>query len=930
MTVEPVLRVLLIEDSAADARLIETVLQKKWGDGVVIDHARRLGDAFARLGAVEPDVVLLDLNLPDADAPDTLRRLGAMARLYPIIALSGDAAPETIELVAAEGVQEFVLKDDLVFGELLSARIQIARERARWRASMESKALTEAERRLTTHRLRILHIEDRDSDHVMVERVLRKDLAIPFDLTRESRAETALEALAADPPDLILLDLHLPDGQGMDLVDSVCARAGDAPVVVVSGTLEEASTGIAAVRAGTQDFVTKEEACLPGLLARTIRFALTRHAVYDTLRNQARSLEDARESLHDVSRLLAEVSPVGIFRADRAGEVVYANDRFHVMTGLDGVEALGRGWLAALHPEDAAAVEEGWNAAVAAAGSFQSEWRFDRPESGVCWVLAQTTPERGSDGAVTGHLGAFTDITERRELEGLLLQAQKMEGIGQLAGGIAHDFNNLLTGILGFAELGTRDAAEPAHSYFTQIQRAGEQAATLTRQLLAFSRKQQLQPRILELDALVGQQQKMLARVIGENLRLVFVAGSEHGRVKVDPTQLEQVVMNLVVNARDSMGHGGVLTIETAKVDLDEQYAALHRDVSPGPHVLLAITDTGSGIDAATLERIFEPFFTTKDEGRGTGLGLATVHGIVKQSGGHITVYSEPGRGTTFRIYLPQVEERLTASEAQETPNELDLRGDETILVVEDEEVVRDLARLALEESGYRVIEAVDGAEAIRAFQENADAIDLVLSDVILPVGSGGEVAEFARRLQPGIRIIYMSGYTANSILNQGVVDPNVIFLPKPITPLALLRKVRGLLDAPAAPDPDALERAADPPTGTVLVVDDSLTVRGFAREVLESAGLTVLDAEDGEIALALAEEHDGAIDVLLTDVLMPGMKGPELAGRLLARRPDVAVLFMSGYTAETAGLAGADFISKPPTPNVLVSRVRAKLSAKG
>ncbi|HMG76583.1 MAG TPA: PAS domain S-box protein [Pyrinomonadaceae bacterium] len=401
------------------------------------------------------------------------------------------------------------------------------------------------------------------------------------------------------------------------------------------------------------------------------------------------------------------------------------------------------------------------------------------------------------DGVPVGVQGIARDVTERKQLEEQLRQSQKMEAIGQLAGGVAHDFNNLLTAINGYSGLALQriDDNHPLRSYLEEIKKAGDRAANLTRQLLAFGRKQILQPLPINLNDVVTDMSKMLRRLIGEDVQLTAKLNPALKKIKADPGQIEQVLVNLVVNARDAMPQGGILTIETATVDLDQEYAGRHVGVLPGQYVMLAVSDTGTGIDEATQARIFDPFFTTKEKGKGTGLGLSTVYGIVKQSGGSIWVYSEPGHGTTFRVYLPQLATAPKKTEVRVAEPAL-AGGSETILLVEDEDVVRGLATKILEQSGYRVLAAARGKEAIRLGQECAEPIHLLLTDVVMPETSGKEVADCLRELLPGLRVVFMSGYTDEAIVHHGVLDSNVEFIQKPFTPNALVRKVREVLDA--------------------------------------------------------------------------------------------------------------------------------------
>jgi signal transduction histidine kinase/ActR/RegA family two-component response regulator len=402
---------------------------------------------------------------------------------------------------------------------------------------------------------------------------------------------------------------------------------------------------------------------------------------------------------------------------------------------------------------------------------------------------------RNEEGEPLTVMEVSRDVTERKQLQEQFLQAQKMEAIGQLAGGVAHDFNNLLTVMLGYSEMLLHNLEdERLKSHVEAISNAAERAGRLTSQLLAFSRKQIREPRVLNINDIVAETDNMLRRVIGEDIKLTTVLDKDLSHVRIDPGQIEQVIMNLTVNARDAMPDGGKLVIETANVELDAEYANAHLSVQPGEHVMLAVTDTGHGMDEETRKHIFEPFFTTKEVGAGTGLGLSTVYGIAKQNNGNVWVYSEPGKGTTFKVYLPVVkEERAAAPDKEEAPEVP--AGTETILLVEDEEIVRELARQVLEQKGYKVLTARHGAEALIVAEQYDGPIHLLLTDVVMPEMNGKDLAERLLAIRSDLRVIYMSGYADAAIFQNGSVPETANYLQKPFTPASLLRKVREVLD---------------------------------------------------------------------------------------------------------------------------------------
>jgi PAS domain S-box-containing protein len=507
-----------------------------------------------------------------------------------------------------------------------------------------------------------------------------------------------------------------------------------------------------------------------------------------------RQKADAR--LREQAELL-DKSQDAILVRDLQHRVLYWNKSAERRYGWTAKEALGQS-LTQLIYADVADLEAA-TLATLRRGEWVGELRQRHKDGTPITVEGRWSLVRDDDGTPKSILSVNTDLTERKKLEKAeeqLRQAQKMEAIGGLAGGVAHDFNNVLSVILSYVQLIITDlkAADPLRADLEEVKKAGLRAMDLTRQLLAFSRKQILQPVVLEVNEVVGNVEKMLGRLLGEDIDLTFTTPPGVGRIHADAGQIEQVIMNLVLNARDAMPNGGNLMIETANVTVDAGYSAEHVGVQPGPYVMLAVTDTGVGMDRATQARIFEPFFTTKDKSKGTGLGLSTVYGIVQQSGGHIEVDSQLGKGSSFKIYLPRSDRDL-ASPTPEVKASTSLRGTETLLLVEDEEQVRAIMRTILRKNGYHVLEAQNGGEALLICEQFAGSIHLLLTDVVMPRMSGRQLAERVGPLRPEMKVLFVSGYTENTIVHHGVLDAGVEFLAKPIMPRPLLTKVRSLLD---------------------------------------------------------------------------------------------------------------------------------------
>jgi PAS domain S-box-containing protein len=513
------------------------------------------------------------------------------------------------------------------------------------------------------------------------------------------------------------------------------------------------------------------------------------------------ALRESEEKYRTILRDMEE----GYYEVDLAGNFLFFNDPIPEFGGYSRDEFMGTNYRGYTNGETAKEVYEVYNQVYTTGSPLKGfEWKIRRRDGTESYVEASIFLNRDSKGNPIGFRGLVRDITQRKrqeeermQLEAQLLHAQKMEAVGRLVGGIAHDFNNLLTTIIGYTELVMMrmEKDNPLYGDLEEIKKSGERAADLIRQLMAFSRRQIIQPVVLALNRVIRDMEEMLHRLIGEDIQLVMTLGSDLWKVRVDPGQIEQVIMNLAVNARDAMPLGGRLTIETLNVDLDDGYARNHGvELTPGPYVMLAISDTGTGMDKETQSKIFEPFFTTKDKGRGTGLGLSTVYGIVKQSNGFIWVYSEPGEGTTFKIYLPRAEGTETLRK-EKSPREA-VGGSETILVVEDDQSVRELAANALSAYGYTLLQAGTGEEALEVLSEHEGEVHLLLTDVVLPGMSGRDLAEGLTSRSPHTRVLYMSGYADNAIVQHGVLEEGIAFIQKPFSPDSLARKVREVLDS--------------------------------------------------------------------------------------------------------------------------------------
>jgi len=748
--------VLVVEDDDGIADLERIRLEEA---GYRVAVAGTAEAAFAALTRGPVDLVLLDYRLPGgADGLDFYARLKRAALDPPVILVTGFSDEGTALRALRAGVRDFVTKSAEYLDYLPEAVSRVL-------------AQVGTERKLAESEARLAGIVKSAQDAILVAET---DFTISlFNPAAERMFRCkATQAVGRSLDKFIPPNLPpAPGGHGTPSVVGARDRG-----VRADGEVFPLEASVARTEAAGKPFYT--------IVARDV--------------TERRQMEEALRRSEERHRSFVETTNEWVWVCDAAGRMVYNNPAVAAVLGHTPAQLEGANTLDLVHPDDrpaavalltrAVAERRGWSGVV---------FRWRHRDGSYRHLECNAVPTFDAIGRVTGFQGADRDITDRLRLEAELRQAQKMEAVGRLAGGIAHDFNNLLTVINGYSEMLLGDPAlgQVGREVAAEIARAGDQAAALTRQLLAFSRKQMLAPRVLDLNALVREMERMLARLIGADIQLASSLDPDLGRVRADPGQLEQVLLNLAVNARDAMPHGGYLTVETRNVYLGPDYPALSAGVSPGPYVLLAVTDTGVGMTQEVKGRIFEPFFTTKEQGKGTGLGLATVFGIVQQSGGHIDVYSELGQGTTFKMYLP----RLT--DGADTPSPTDgwpaiPRGTETVLLADDDAGVRALSRLTLQSYGYTVLDAPDGDEAVRIGLARHSPIHLLITDLVMPKVGGREVAERLGPTHPEARVLFLSGYTDDALVRHGVLEAGVAFLQKPFTPTTLARKVREVLDA--------------------------------------------------------------------------------------------------------------------------------------
>jgi PAS domain S-box-containing protein len=855
---------------------------------------------------------------------------------------------------------------------------QIGKERARFSASLRAEAFVEEALRWLpatetaseaggraddtpemlfqgqTAGARILVADDNADMRNYVSRLLRPR----WEVETVSDGLDALAAIRAKKPDLILTDVMMPRLDGFGLLRDIRHDHDlrDIPVIVLSARAGEEAR-VDGLDAGADDYLTKPFSARE-LIARV-------NANLEMARLRRETTRDLRES-EARFRNMAENAPVMMWMTDPSGSLIYLNRLWCNFTGQSNQEALGLGAWDTVHADDRDRSQRIFFDANTAREAFQIEYRLRHHDGTYRWALSAAGPRFSDDGEFLGYIGSVIDIEDRKEAEQILRQAneilerrvaavvaerteteaqlrhaQKMDAVGKLTGGVAHDFNNVLQIIGGNLQLLVRDVAGNlrAEQRLQTAIAAISRGSKLASQLLSFGRRQALAPKVINLGRLIRSIDEMLRRALGEGVEIETIIAGGLWNTFVDTLQVENAILNLAINARDAMDGHGKLTIEAGNAFLDDDYAARHAEVTAGQYVVIAVSDTGSGISPDILDHVFEPFFTTKPEGQGTGLGLSMVYGFVKQSGGHIKLYSEPGQGTTVRLYLPRTREL----EDVETDTEIGpaTGGTETVLVVEDDEEVRSTVVDMLSDLGYRVLKAKDAQSAL-AIIESGVPVDLLFTDVVMPGAlRSPELARKAHERLPGIAVLFTSGYTENAIVHGGRLDDGIELLSKPYTREAMARKIRHVLrnqrqlvaarTVPATASQrktNAVGAGSSTSSLRILLIEDDSLIRLTTADMLTNLGHLVTEAADGTKALSLLDKS--LFDVMVTDLALPGMSGEEIAASAVKQQPGLRVIFATGYEpAQTigGGLKGAVFLQKPYDEGQIANAINTVIS---
>ncbi len=762
------LRILILEDVPMDAELVEYELERARIPFASCRVDSR-EDFLRELEDFRPDLILSDYTLPRFDGMAALSLARERAPSIPFLIVTGSVNEETAVGCMKAGATDYLLKSNLA---RIGPAILAALERARAHTQK-----TEAESALAASERRFRSLVQNSSDLVTI---LSPDGTILY------ASDSAQRMVGYSPADLVGSNL-------LSYLDSGDVRTLRSLLQSANGKVSGTGPIEFSLRRADGSPVWLEAVGTNLMNDATIRGIVLNARDVSERKRADRALRESEERYRDLFDNASDL----VCMAEPGGSLLYVNQAWIAGTGY-GEEEIGRMQLIdLLHPDSLACYSEVLTRVLLGERLDHVELIFV-PKAGVPITVEGNLSCTFKDGQPSVVRGIYRDITERKKIEEHLRRAERMQAAGKLAGGVAHEVNNMMTGVIGFSEflLRTMEEGDARRSDVEEIIKAGTRAADVTRQLLAFTRQQFLQPQVLDVNAVVTDMQKMLRRSLGEDHMLELQLSPRAGQLRADRGQLEQVLINLVINARDAMSGHGHVTIETAPAVWDEVYAQRHGgvDVPLGDYVMLAVSDTGCGMEPDIQARIFEPFFTTKGIGQGTGLGLSTVYGIVKQSGGYVWVYSEPGNGSVFKIYLPAAEAGQTLQLTPDRP-EMPQGGSETILIIEDEDMVRNLACRGLKDHGYTAIEAKNGAQALLYIRQNPGTIDLVISDVVMPEMGGRELAQNLAKQDPGLPILFMSGYTGDDVVHRGLLDPGAPFQQKPFTPAGLATKVRAMLD---------------------------------------------------------------------------------------------------------------------------------------